>query len=1391
MSNYFNKKAEGTQVTGEKVFVSGLAEVQLKHDLLFDVQLFYDAELSNAVPLALFSLTDGYTDGDGATYYNAIALDSSLYSSYDFLYATYKSKADIVEAEDVNNKLDHIYKYECGETLSAYKAVELKNGKIWHVNLLVESEVDKTLGITLEDGVENQEIQVLLNGEYTNQEWSWDVDLPIYVNANGVLSQVEPVEGFTYIIAIPTSPISIKMAHKKKVVTDTEKTNWNSAYSKEHTHDNKTALDNVSGLNTGDQDLSNYPTLVNDAKGNFLVKGGKNYPISNVELDDLTSDYKAAGNTKPYLSFENPSEDQMVDLNIVPVTWVNELGVYGNFERDSNSDGLADGWSPTGINNQVLSTDRLYGNFSQFFNSNGTCFFPRLDNNTFFNSFDSGDVIFLSANGKTSNNFRITGNSGRFFSNSVVSDGEWVNISLLHTVGNLTYKFIQIGVALADGGAVPITGYAYIDGLQIFNLTKMGTMPTELQTYFGKTNFADLTASEVEEIAPDYVDSVQTVGYKFGDDSAEVVVNKGRNLWDKTEIRRVVSSVVVTETYIDSGSSTAYVFIPCKQNTTYTMSQPNYYENNGLRFGAAKYIPNDLYGSDLTWRTSYTTNYIGNYELTYTTESEAKYLILGVKGYLDLTSEIQIEEGSTATEYQPPKKYEETLPELWSMFGVSDEPDSKKFKRVKLVDAVQADGSIDWSWHNGAPSECLVINKQEDSANYGENAKVRMYSTESLGWTENDDVEVVYPGGYLEFSGGTNNATLTNFQLSGVVSYIVDIKCGLQPTHGRILGDDETGSIYIYSSSGNDVNRRNKISFVGSNYGVDDTFTVSNPITDNSWHRVEVKMDITNGTLKLYIDDIFIEEKTGITFDMDTDNPWRIGNNLINTRWFVGDIAYAAIVQDDVLLAEYKFNETGTTLKDYAGSNDGTIYGATWHDTEFDNTVETYSADTLIDTEDLFVNSEPKLMIEHGANSLFSDYPLFLEFETTYNQYELENIIRDRNNKLLEVEEREDGLLTGSTRTGKSFLINPTILTESTVGVMWDKTADTELTRTGIATNVTNFDLIYPFNQRRRVALDNTGVVVGVHLATDTNYWENGNAVDWAAYEAAGWNCMVQVPKFWYRTTHFEQHHWEIAPYAKPGFYIHPAFVKSDGTVMPYYYISAFEGWKDADNKLRSLPGKQPTAELTRPDVETYAANNGTGYKNMDFNTLWAEQLLWVVEMAELNSQSIYRGIVDLDSGTGNHSQNTGHTCSLGNASGEVEITPENGVTGATTVKPFSFRGHENFYGNIWKWISGWDKPDNGTNAIMGVDYTVETDTTSGYSTDFETTTPGFVTCKTTGGSESTYLCDYLYRTTSTSRAALFGGFWGNWGTAGAFFLNIRYPASLVDRSIGGRAAFL
>ncbi|WP_374018907.1 hypothetical protein ABU162_03910 [Paenibacillus thiaminolyticus] len=219
------------------------------------------------------------------------------------------------------------------------------------------------------------------------------------------------------------------------------------------------------------------------------------------------------------------------------------------------------------------------------------------------------------------------------------------------------------------------------------------------------------------------------------------------------------------------------------------------------------------------------------------------------------------------------------------------------------------------------------------------------------------------------------------------------------------------------------------------------------------------------------------------------------------------------------------------------------------------------------------------------------------------------------------------------------------------------------------------------WGQMRRVALAGNGQVVGIHDKDNTNKWEDGTSVNWTEYEENGWNCMVQIPKFYYKARRGEHngldtYRLEISNTPQDGFKVHPAFEREEGVIEHYQYMSAFEGWIDERGRLRSLTGKAPAANLTLSYFRKAAFLNGDHFTQQDFYLTSAIQMLYLVEYGDFNAQKNLKGRVN-STGVGS----TGYSRSLGNKSfGDSSY--------------MSYRGIENFYGNMLKFIDGLDLID-------------------------------------------------------------------------------------------------
>lgn len=329
----------------------------------------------------------------------------------------------------------------------------------------------------------------------------------------------------------------------------------------------------------------------------------------------------------------------------------------------------------------------------------------------------------------------------------------------------------------------------------------------------------------------------------------------------------------------------------------------------------------------------------------------------------------------------------------------------------------------------------------------------------------------------------------------------------------------------------------------------------------------------------------------------------------------------------------------------------------------------------------------------------------------------------------------------------------------------------------------------------RRVALNSNRQVVGIHHPDNTDLWEDGTEVDWAKYESNGWNCMVQIPKFYYRIQNGEYEGFdnvyraEVYPMQVGGSKLHPAFERDDGIIENYQYFSAFEGWVDGQGKLRSLPDKTPTTSKTRAAIRNHAENNGHYFTQQDFYLTAAIQLLFITEYGSFNSQNV----LGQGRATGSSSYiETGLTRQYGNRSyGSLTSNSE----------PMSYRGIENFYGNYWKWMDGLNVQNrqvyvakkNFVDDVFDNQYKYVADVPSAsndYITDFHRLENEFdftfIPSNVTGGSATSYLGDGLWTSTG-NRVANFGGQSIYGASVGAFCLQLNSNSSLSSSYVVGR----
>jgi len=270
-----------------------------------------------------------------------------------------------------------------------------------------------------------------------------------------------------------------------------------------------------------------------------------------------------------------------------------------------------------------------------------------------------------------------------------------------------------------------------------------------------------------------------------------------------------------------------------------------------------------------------------------------------------------------------------------------------------------------------------------------------------------------------------------------------------------------------------------------------------------------------------------------------------------------------------------------------------------------------------------------------------------------------------------------------------------------------------------------------------------------------------------------------------------------------------------------YVYISAFEGSFEADPyKLQSIanvaPGVSQTLTVFRTRAQlrnadpTARAADGAGWQLLDENTRNGFNLLCTIRDATLNSQATYLGITD----AGNTAAvKTGFTSAINVGTGYVDLGNASGeATGQGTAakRSFSRFGVENWFGNVWKWVDGihiaarrqyiashgyHDTTGAPFTAHPYIDTTLVGGATDGYQISvLDPTATAFDTLmvpnSVSGGSSTTYICDYYYSTADVDRALLFGGYWDSAGVAGGFYVLALYAAPFSSVVVGGRLVF-
>ena len=302
------------------------------------------------------------------------------------------------------------------------------------------------------------------------------------------------------------------------------------------------------------------------------------------------------------------------------------------------------------------------------------------------------------------------------------------------------------------------------------------------------------------------------------------------------------------------------------------------------------------------------------------------------------------------------------------------------------------------------------------------------------------------------------------------------------------------------------------------------------------------------------------------------------------------------------------------------------------------------------------------------------------------------------------------------------------------------------------------FDSFMPWSGMKECNLNNTGAVTA--WKGDSGFSRSNNFT------------MVFIPEFYVAAKrNGTKQYFYVSDKPKTGMTKHPG----SGKYVGRYTIPG------------SKSGVTATVNITRTTARSNAKKNGDKWHLYDFATYCAIIFLYIVEFADWNCQSkIGKGSVDVTSSP--------------YANGVTDVmTYHTGAKNKDTPLASAgvqYRWIENLWGNVRQWVDGFNA--NGTTAYYCTDPSKYADDTAtgytnigtlpsdGYINDLIVTDNGLLIPKTTGGSETTYIPDFMWSSYDW-RVLDVGGDWSNGMSAGLLYFRAHDASSLSSSYISAR----
>ena len=348
---------------------------------------------------------------------------------------------------------------------------------------------------------------------------------------------------------------------------------------------------------------------------------------------------------------------------------------------------------------------------------------------------------------------------------------------------------------------------------------------------------------------------------------------------------------------------------------------------------------------------------------------------------------------------------------------------------------------------------------------------------------------------------------------------------------------------------------------------------------------------------------------------------------------------------------------------------------------------------------------------------------------------------------------------------------------------------------------------IWFIKNNRPVALKFDGTVDYELSHTDFTKKIDGETASDVSDSTYDGNFMSEIPLVYVKRWEDTRYNYIVFSETKPNDdYLAQAHTNANGTVNPYIYLPMFKGWKDSNNKLRSLMGTYPTGNTTGANEVTYAENCGNGWQIWD-----KAKIDLIMDLIVLITKSTNcRGKI----GNGDcQTYNASDTTNYGKMKSGYET---DGTTRSANAQFYGSEGTdstnygkhhmiafyiEDLWANRWDRCLGFNLVDNVYKVKMVAPYALDTDSSYTALTDINPPSATESWLKNVssgvygdvptevGASNTTGFANYFYKNASGNRLSLFGGSCSNGLKVGRYW-TLNNTSTNTDWSLGVSPCF-